>query len=332
MPRTSNPAQGSSVLSQLEAARNSKVIAYFTSTKPAPFGAVIASDVLPHFRVILESFEKPCKKISLVLNTSGGHLEVPWPLVNLVREYCKFFEVIVLEKALSAGTLIALGADRIVMLPYSQLSPVDPAADIVDSGKPVKHFEIEDIIGYIDFAKDKVGIAEQNALAEITKELTKEISPTILGSVNRTHALIRRVAKSLLELRVKRLPDKQVKEIVENLTSKLYSHRHMINRKEARDTVGFESVIEFANDTTKGLCDTLLVEMATTLRLNKDFNPAELLGSAAQKSVELIRAQVFSIDKKYDFISSYHLQKVPDPSGAQQFSVNSTSNKWVANE
>jgi hypothetical protein len=72
--------------------------------------------------------------------------------------------------------------------------------------------------------------------------------------------------------------------------------------------------------------------MATTLRLNKDFNPAELLGSAAQKSVELIRAQVFSIDKKYDFISSYHLQKVPDPSGAQQFSVNSTSNKWVANE
>ena len=94
--------------------------------------------------------------------------------------------------------MIALGADKIVMTRYAHLSPVDPAANIQDGNNKPKHFEIEDIIGYIDFIKDKVGVTEQTALCELTKELTKEINPTMLGSTNRTHSLVRRLAKNLL--------------------------------------------------------------------------------------------------------------------------------------
>jgi ClpP class serine protease len=45
-----------------------------------------------------------------------------WPLVTLLRQYCKRLAVLVPFRAHSAGTLISLGADEIVMLPGSELA------------------------------------------------------------------------------------------------------------------------------------------------------------------------------------------------------------------
>lgn len=323
-----NNSKDTSAIRELESERDSRAILYFTGEKPPHFGTQIASDTLPLFKEILERFGQDNKKISLILNTSGGGLEAPWPLVNLIREYCKIFEVIVLEKALSAGTLIALGADKIVMLPYSQLSPVDPAADIVDENKRIKRLEIEDIIGYVDFAKEKIGITEQSALAEMMKELTKEVSPTMLGSVNRTHALIRRLSKSMLDLHRRPVSDKQCKEIIENLTQKLYSHNHSINRREAKNLIGFGNIVEFADAKTKNLAGKVFDEAAELLEIKKDFNPISLLGEEQEKTIQLKRALIYSSDIKYSFKSDYSISKVPDPSGKQQIMVSNTSNKW----
>lgn len=320
------------LIEQLEKERKSRVMLYFTGEKQPiqQFGTQIAVDVLPLFKKILEKFDPNTNKVSLVINTSGGHLEAPWPLVNLIREYCKFFEVIILEKALSAGTMIALGADKIVMMPYSQLSPIDPAANIVDNEKKqVKKVEIEDIIGYIDFAKDKIGIAEQSALAEIMKELTKEVGPTMLGSINRTHSLIRKLSKNLLHLHGRHLPEKQVREITENLTQKLYSHTHLINRKEAKEEVGFNNIIEFANPKIKKLADKLFDECVKLLELNEPFDPVKTLGQSAKKEFTLSRAIVHSADLKFNFQSKYQIIKSPDPSGAQQIIINRLSDEWL---
>ena len=320
-----------SAIEKLEKDRNSRVILYFTGEKEPKqqFATQIASDVLPLFREILENFGDKQNKITLVLNTSGGHLEIPWPLVNLIREYCITFEVLVLEKALSAGTMIALGADKIIMQPYSSLSPIDPAANIVDGEKnQVKKLEIEDIIGYINFAKEKVGIAEQGALAEIMKELSREIPPTLLGSVNRTHSLIRRLAKSLLYLHKSRLTDKQIKEITQNLTQNLYSHRHLINRKEAKGDVGFGSIIEFAKATTKKIADELFEYALTELQMNEDFNPEKILEKKDNAEYKLPRAILHTSDIKYSFVSNHKIIKSPDPSGKVNIMINQMESKW----
>lgn len=325
--------QKKSLIEQLENERSSRVVVYFTGEKnpPEQFATQIASDALPFFKKILESFGKDINKISLVLNTSGGHLEAPWPLVNLIKEYCKVFEVIVLEKALSAGTMIVLGADKVVMMPHSQLSPVDPTASIADNEKKqIKRVEIEDIIGFVDFAKEKIGIAEQSALAEVMKELTKEINPTMLGSVNRTHALVRRLAKNLLNLHRQKLAERQSKEIVENLTQKLYSHRHLINRREAKEVVGFDNIIEFAKPKTKELSDKLFESCVELLEINKEFNPLKILGTADQKNIQLKRAIIHSSKIKYNFTSTYQILKTPpDPSGRQQLVVNNINDQWL---
>src|SRR3989339_883589 len=293
MPKTKKKPEKKEIIEQIETDRGSKTIVYFTGEKNPleQFGTQVAIDILPLFRDILENIGKNVNKISLVLNTSGGSLEVPWPLVNLIREYCKTFEVIVLEKALSAGTLISLGADKIIMLPYSSLSPVDPAAN------------------FIDGEKQKVGIAEQNALADIMKELSKEISPTMLGSVNRTHSLIRRLAKNLLYLHKNSISEKQVKEITENLTQNLFSHRHLINRREAKNIIGFGNIIEFANEKTESIASNLHKYCSEILQMNTEFNPLTILGEKNEIDYSVPRALIYSNATKYQFISSYKIVK-----------------------
>lgn len=313
----------------LEKSRSSKVIVYFNGEKEPieQFGTQIALDVLPNFRTILEGFKGKVNKITLVLNTSGGNLEAPWPIVNLIREYCKTFEVLILERALSAGTMISLGSDKIIMSPYSHLSPIDPAANIFDKNTNIqKRLEIEDIIGYIDFAKDKVGIAEQNSLTEVMKELTKEISPTILGSVNRTHSLIRKLSKNLLSLN-KNLTEKQIREITENLTEKLYSHRHLINRKEAKNDLGFNNIIEFANDEIKNISNELIKNYFELFEMENNFK--DIFNSEkTTEEINIIRAAVHSEKYKFNFKSIYEVKKIFITPENKQISINNIFNNW----
>lgn len=319
------------LITSLEKQRGSRVLVYITGNKGNPpiFGTKVASDVLPLFRKILEGFPARTKKISLVLDTTGGVLDTSWPLVNLIREYCEEFEVIVPEKALSAGTLIALGADRIVMLPYSSLSPIDPAAEIIDTEKKQqKRIEIEDIIGYINFAKEKIGIKDQAVLGEVMKELGKEINPTMLGSANRAHSLIRSLARKLLDLRKDKMDKDQVEKIVNHLCEGLFSHRHLINRKEATNGVGFGKMVEFADGPTKKAVEALYNAYVEYLEIEKAFDVQKILGTADQKDYKLPRAVVHSKDTAFSFISNYQLTKVQAPTGQVEVNVNNNVNNW----
>lgn len=316
----------------LEKARNSKVLVYITGDRKVVNGPAealatgVALDVLPLFRNILLSIKKT-KKITLVLYTNGGALNTPWPLVNLIREYCNTFEVIVAERALSAGTLISLGADKIIMPPYSFLSPIDPAANIQNENNQKRKFEIEDVIGYIDFVKEKIGITEQQALCEIMKDLTKEIQPTLLGSFNRTHSLVRRIAKELLSSHAEPTSERQAKEIIDNLVQKLFSHDHLISRKEAK-CIGFDNLIEYPNKETETAITNLFKNYSKMLELENDFNPVSEIGKVDKKEIDLTRAVVHSKNVKYSFQTKCLVQKVVDPAGNQQFAMNFITQKW----
>jgi hypothetical protein len=312
------------LLKEIESERDSNAILYSTGGKQPvnQFGTVVANDVLDYFKIVLKSF-KTKKKVSLLLNTMGGNLETPWPLVNLIREYSDDLEVIVVKEALSAGTLIALGASKIVMLPFSHLSPVDPATNNNN-----KKLEIEDIIGFINFAKEKVGITEQGALAEVVKELTKEVNPTLLGSANRTHSLIRKLARQLLDLN-KVLNDMSKKEVVQSLTQDLYFHGHRINREEAKKVIGFGDMIEYASDSLEETVELILAEIEDILKLGEVFDVKSILGNNAEADYKLNRAMIYTKNLKFNFMSEYKIFAVPDPSGNLQFQLTELNSKWL---
>jgi|SRR5437588_46222 len=313
-------------IQRLEKSRNSKVITYITGDKPG-FQAQISSDVIPILSTHLKTIG-PTKKISFFLYSQGGSLEAPWPIVNLIREYCQEFEVILPYKALSAATLMCLAADRIIMTPKSQLSPIDPMGTFITAENKMEQIQIEDVIGYVEFAKNKIGIAEQSALAQVLNNLSASIKPTIIGSINRTHHLIRRLAENSLRLHKKRLEEKQIQEIVQNLSEKLYSHQHVINRKEAKDLIGFGDIISYSSSTDENLIDEIFDEYSKKLQLSEDFNPVEFLGAEMEKDLELKRALIESEALKNSFVSKYKVSKLPTPTGEVAINLNNFYNKW----
>jgi hypothetical protein len=70
----------------------------------------------------------PDHPIDLMLHTGGGDIDAAEKLMSMVRNRAgtKPVRIIVPDYAKSAGTLMALGADRIIMSDTSELGPIDP--------------------------------------------------------------------------------------------------------------------------------------------------------------------------------------------------------------
>lgn len=95
----------------------------------------IVSGVDTTIRDAIEKKETKKRKMAIVLETPGGVVEVVERMVEVIRNFYQEVVVIVPNQAMSAGTVFALSADRIMMDYFSRLGPIDP--QIVKDGKLV---------------------------------------------------------------------------------------------------------------------------------------------------------------------------------------------------
>ena len=275
------------LIKKIEQKRNSRVVTYITSDRPGPLNARIAGDIIP---VVSQQLRKIGKvdNIDLFIFSQGGDTMVPWRLVSMIREYCTKFSVIIPYKAHSSATMISLGADEIVMSDLSEISPIDPStANIfnpVDPNNPQSRIPIsvEDVMAYFDLAKNKFGIKSDEDLTKIFNKFVEsnpQIHPLALGNINRTHNLIRMLAKRLLKSHNSPMEHDKIDKIVDDFTEKLYSHQYFIGRKEAKNDLGLKSV-EFADEELSELMSKLYEEYKTEMGLNiTSWNPETELGA-----------------------------------------------------
>ena len=66
------------------------------------------------------------KGLTLLLHTPGGEMRAVQPIVEYLHSKFDSMEAIVPTYAMSAGTVISLAADYIIMGKHSQLGPIDP--------------------------------------------------------------------------------------------------------------------------------------------------------------------------------------------------------------
>ena len=160
-----------SLIRQIEQLRNSRVVTYLTSDRPGPVNARVAMDIIPVISKQLRTIGKT-NNIDLFLYSTGGDTMVPWRLVSMIREYCDKFSVLLPYKAHSAATMIALGADEIVMSDLSELSPIDPStANVFNPQDPQNPqnkipISVEDVMAYFDLIKNKFGIKNDEELTK----------------------------------------------------------------------------------------------------------------------------------------------------------------------
>jgi len=228
------------LIRQIEAKRKSKVMTYVLGDRTGAQAQIAEDAVRPmydHLRAIA-----PTRKIDLFLYSVGGHTDVPWRIVTMIREFAQEFNVLIPYKAMSAATMIALGSDQIVIGRKGELGPIDPKLTVHRGGREgvtlvTEQVAVEDIMSYLRFLKEKAGLTDQTALAGPLSILANKVDPKILGQIDRAHSHIRSVARKLLTSRNKKPPldEQRIQVIVETLAEKTYQHGHAIGRKEAEE-------------------------------------------------------------------------------------------------
>ncbi len=308
------------LIQQIEKTRNSRVITYLTSDRQGPVNARVAMDIIPVISRQLREIGK-IENIDLFLYSTGGDTMVPWRMVSMIREYCNKFSVLVPYKAHSAATMVALGADEVMMSDLSELSPIDPSTANVfnpsDSKNPQNRIPIsvEDVMAYFDLIKNKFGIKSDEDLTKAFIKFTEsspQIHPLALGNVNRIHNLIRILAKRLLESHKLRMSEEEIKKIVDYFTEKLYSHQYFIGRKEAKEDLGLKNVV-FADENLAKTMTDLYEGYKEEMNLGKIWNPENELGpnvSQTRKDYKISFIESQKLSNYFELSLEYKRQQV----------------------
>ncbi len=268
---------------KLENMRQTKIITYFTSDRRG-FETQIAQDVIDLFIDQLDEIGV-VKKISLFLYTRGGDTAAAWNIVNLLKMYCDEFEVIIPHKAHSAGTIISLGADCIVMTKQATLGPIDPSLTtplnpkIDFNGNSIPFpVSVEAVKGYIEFAKEHIGNNE-DAIAQILLTLSQNVHPLVLGQVYRTRSQIKMLAEKLLKNQIK---DAEVLDnIISFLCSDSGSHDYTINRREANNDLGLN--VKKPSDGEYSLIKKIYDDISEEMGFRDVFDPRTINGAYSVK-------------------------------------------------
>jgi hypothetical protein len=263
------------ILTKISQLRQSNVICYVGGDRQN-VSIRLAPDIIPVFYKYLNQIGKS-DKIDLFLFSKGGDVLTSLRLVELIYEYTGNFSVLIPYKAYSAGTLICLGASEILMTKMAELSPVDPNVTSIfnpvdDCNPQIKvPINVEDVYSFLSIANDVVGLKSDEAMIKVFTNLTEHVHPLAVGSIYRTHALIRSVAKSLLMTHMDYNDEYKVNEIINTLTERIHSHSYMITRREARDIIKLP--VTYCSDELEDLLWQLYRAYEEDLKLNEPFSP-----------------------------------------------------------
>jgi hypothetical protein len=323
------------LIRELERIESARIVSYILADRLQGPQASIAMDALGLFHRHLEAIGK-VRKIALFLYSIGGDTMVPWPLVNLIREYCDQFTVLVPHKAHSAATLVCLGADEIVMTKMAQLSPVDPSvANAFNPEVPGKEpkeripISVEDVAAYFRLATERAGLDTAEAKLGALQQLTNVVHPLALGNVERSHSQIRDLSRKLLGLHMTSETEderEKIDAIVDVLTEKLYSHQHLIPRREAKNIIGLK--VRYATDEEEDKIMGLYGVYAKELGVGSILNPVVMLQDRTELPLELTIAKIETVSTEDKFTMKGKIVRATKP--GQSPAVNIVEQGWQA--
>lgn len=254
---------------ELETIRKRPLITYVTSIRPG-CSAQMAQDVLPIFIKQINSIQNT-DSIDLLILSNGGDPIVSWRIISLLREKFKKISVLIPYTAYSAATLLALGADEIIMHPFGNLGPLDPQLSFSDQNGNIKTISYEDITKYIEFVKD-TGITDQELLQRSFEKLTSEIPPTLIGFAKRSSQLGLTMGQKLLATHMN--DENKTKVISETLNTKFYHHGYPLARKEAKE-IGL--CIADSNKKVENLMWKIYEDFMDEMNFNTPYNPQAII-------------------------------------------------------
>ena len=171
------------------------------------------------------------KGLLLVLHTPGGMAEAAQTIVDYLRSKFSAIDVLVPTYAMSAGTMIALGCDRVVMGKQSQLGPTDP--QLIVGNRPFSAHSIVE-----QFEEAKAEISGNPTLAHAWAPVLRSFGPALLQEARKSISYGETLVRDWLEQYMfseRDDPAAQAKEVAAHFGGNQHgSHGRRINRDEAK--------------------------------------------------------------------------------------------------
>lgn len=158
---------------------------------PASFVSITHED-LNGLMAVIKGMEFE-KGLTLILHTPGGVTNATESLVDYLHAKFPSIEVIVPTFAMSAGTMISMAADRIVMGHHSQLGPIDPQIPTVAG----RSYSAQTIVDQFDAAK--ADIARDPIFAHAWAPILASLGPGLLKESSNALAYSEKMVANWLE-------------------------------------------------------------------------------------------------------------------------------------
>jgi hypothetical protein len=213
------------VMAKLAEKLGGPLVAYWNN----PRGSVCHSDVVALYDVLGRIGRH--ETIFLFIKSDGGSGQVSLRLVNLLRQHCRQLVALAPLECASAATMVALGADRILMGPTAYLTAVDTslnhALSPLDRDNDRVSVSLDELQRVIRLWREQQVKPEENAY----KSLFAHVHPLVIGAVDRAESLSIMLCRELLGYHI--ADPAQAERIAGTLNSKYPSHSYPILLDEA---------------------------------------------------------------------------------------------------
>jgi len=216
------------------------------------FSAEIAYESVNSFIEVVRNVKERNENVALILSTNGGDPDAAYRMTRILKERYKKFILLVFGYCKSAGTLIALGADEIVMSDFAELGPLDIQIYRDDDFRTSSGLDLQQALnvlnnqifdvfetcllktidkgGGIITTKTASDIASSMAVG-LLAPISSQIDPLRLGEMNRLMSIAYEYGKRLNPAKL---------DTIRKLVSGYPSHSFVIDYREAQEL--FETV------------------------------------------------------------------------------------------
>src|SRR5262245_40328457 len=201
-------------------------LTYWMSTS----GSVCDNDVMAMHELLQEM--GPQRAVTLFVKSDGGSGMAALRLVHLLRRYTRRLVVAAPLNCASAATMLALGADEILMGPLSFLTAVDTSLEHdlspVDHTNNLVAVSNDEVDRVIRLWKEHAGAGRPTGHPH--QELYKYLHPLVMGALDRASSLSLKVCREILGYHLK--DRKKAERIARQLNYDYPAHQYPITSRE----------------------------------------------------------------------------------------------------
>ncbi len=268
--------------------------------------------------------QKPiAQTLHVILHSKGGSLDSAYKTVLFFRRFARSLIVYVPVRAKSAATLLAIGADKIIISPFGELGPLD--TQIKNPRNPTQYLSALDCYQSVDYVREFAIYTTKRALTFLSEEqrlltpeqliststdialgaiepMLAEVTALDFGGWGRTLNIGETYARALLS----RLRNEDSENVARKIASKLvygYTHHpYPIDLDEARHIgLAAEMMPHMVYDAARRIVDACDGYSFVGFAEDAEYNIASIRGRELvgfrppdRAEGEPVRAEVFS--------------------------------------